>query len=206
VKYLKKFSLLEGFPSSGKNKDNKLKDALYTTPAGKDLRAVANVRELGPSPTHLGEWYATFYTHIGNRGFVAVEPVTRDGQLFWNYGDRYRFDSDTVRNWRMFTTAEDCLRGLWMMLVLYLCSQIFPDTLIRREHVKLIRSNIKLFEGHAYDVEDLKFLITNLKDILSSSFSPNVAWVLSQKFPRIWKTLSDNPGVSTLADLGDLGF
>jgi hypothetical protein len=93
-----------------------------------------------------------------------------------------------------------------MMLVLYLCSQIFPDTLIRREHVKLIRSNIKLFEGHAYDVEDLKFLITNLKDILSSSFSPNVAWVLSQKFPRIWKTLSDNPGVSTLADLGDLGF
>jgi hypothetical protein len=211
MKHLQTFSLFESVNTSIPGADE-LRHALYETDAGKDLRALVSLHFLGPSSTHIRMWAATFISDelpdLGTGKFVAVEPVTReDGQLVWNYVFRsHAMFGPPARNSEDFTTVENCLRGLWIHLVTSICGQIFPGPHDRYEYASLVENNISLFEGHAYNAGDLKFLITHLKEILSSRVSPKVAVVLRQRFPTIWQTLNDNPGATTSADLGELGF
>ena len=222
MKHIQTYTLYEN--KTRQDLESELTHALYETQAGKDLLAINKITGMASESyktwarfSYIKRGGATVFPSVETNyirenirfgAFGAPIPTTFDGEIMWSwgyrpaggYGNVYLPGGD-------FHTAEDCLRSLWEDLVLLICdAEIFPDTLIRKEHVELIKSNIKLFEGHAYDTDDLKFIITNLKDILSSSFSPNVASVLRQRFPDIWQTLSDAPGVSTVADLGELGF
>jgi hypothetical protein len=219
MKHIQTYTLYEN--KTRQDIESELKHALYETQAGKDLLAINKITGMA-SESHKTWARFSYVKHGGATVFPAVEtnhtrknvafgdpiPTTFDGDIIWSwgyrpvsgYGNVYLPGGD-------FSTAEDCLRSLWEDLVLLICdAEIFPDVLIRKEHVELIKSNIKLFEGHAYDTEDLKFLITNLKDILSMQVQPNTANILRQRFPSIWQTMSDTPGITTFADLGELGF
>ena len=219
MKHIQTYTLYEN--KTRQDLESELKHALDETQAGKDLLAINKITGMA-SESHKTWARFSYVKRGGATVFPAVEtnhkgknvafgdpiPTTFDGDIIWSWGSRpvsgygnvYLPGGD-------FSTAEDCLRSLWEDLVLLICdAEIFPDVLIRKEHVELIKSNIKLFEGHAYDTEDLKFLIAHLKDILSAKVKPEVARVLRQRFPDIWQTLRDNPGANTIADLGELGF
>jgi len=218
MKHLQTYTLYEN--KTRQDLESELKYALEETQAGRDLLAIN--KTTGMASEKFKTWARFSYVKRGGTTvFPTVETnyikknanfgpnlTTSDVDIMWSwgyrpvsgYGNVYFHGGD-------FPTAEDCLRSLWTDLVLLICdAEIFPDTLIRKEHVELINSNISLFEGHAYDIEDLKFLITHLKGILSAKVKPEVARVLRQRFPAIWQTLSANPGANTIADLGELGF
>ena len=220
MKHIQTYTLYEN--KTKQDLESELTHALYETQAGKDLLAINKIT--GMASESYKTWARFSYVKRGGATvFPVVEtnwigknyipfgdpiPTTLDGEIRWSwgyrpaggYGNVYLPGGDSP-------TAEDCLRSLWADLILLVCdAEIFSDVSIRKEHVELIKSNIKLFNGHAYDMEDLKFLFTNLKDILSVKVKPHVANTLRQRFPSIWKTLSDNPGANTVADLGDLGF
>jgi hypothetical protein len=143
----------------------------------------------------------------GDTVFPSVKSTVNSEFWIWGYrptdghGTQYFHGGN-------FSNAEDCLRSLWTDLVTLICDEIFPDPSVRKEHKDLIRSNITLFEGRAYGIEDLKFLISNLRGIMEGGIDPSAAAVIRKRFPYIWKSLGDkkNDGFETSADLGDLGF
>ena len=219
MKHIQTYTLYEN--KTRQDLESELKHALDETQAGKDLLAINKITGMASEShktwarfSNVKRGGATVFPVVEtnyirkNVPFGSPAPIAPEGDIMWSwgyrpsggYGNVYLPGGDSP-------TAEDCLKSLWTDLVLDICdAEIFPDVSIRKEHVELIKSNIKLFDGHAYDTEDLKFLITNLKDILSMQVQPNTANTLRQRFPSIWQTLSDAPGITTFADLGELGF
>jgi hypothetical protein len=223
MKHIQTYTLYEN--KTRQDLESELKHALYETQAGKDLLAINKITGMASEShktwarfSYVKRGGATVFpavetNHRGKNvpfGSPAISPTPLEGDIMWSWGYRpgeFSGYGNVYLPGGDFSTAEDCLRSLWEDLVLLICdAEIFPDVLIRKEHVELIKSNIKLFEGHAYDTEDLKFLITNLKDILSMQVKPNTANILRQRFPSLWQTMSDTPGITTFADLGELGF
>lgn len=219
MKHIQTYTLYEN--KEERDSGVELDRALFASQAGKDLLAINKIT--GRATEKFKSWARFSYV---KRGGVTVFPAVETNYIRKNvFGGSIPttlFDLDIIWSWGYkplsgygevylqggdFPTAEDCLRSLWTDLVLLICdAEIFPDTLVRKEHVELIKANIKLFEGYAYNTEDLKFLITNLKDILSMQIKADTANILRQRFPSIWQTMSDAPGITTLADLGELGF
>jgi hypothetical protein len=202
MKHLQTYTLYEN--KKRQDLESELKYALEETRSGKDLLAINKIT--GMASESWKTWVR--FSNVKRKGdmiFPTVESMTNSGYWSWGYrpvdghSTQYFHGGD-------FSDAEGCLRSLWMDLITLPCDEIFPDSSVRKEHADLIRSNISLFEGHAYNLDDIGFIITHLKEILSSRVSPNVAGVLRQRFPAIWQTLNDNPGATTSADLGELGF
>ena len=91
-------------------------------------------------------------------------------------------------------------------------SEIFLDAYERQDHIELIRNRPELLTGHAWTLDDLRFLIPNLKSIATGDISGMdhaTAAKLREKYPLVWKDIvdkHDEDSLGTFADLGDLGF
>lgn len=212
MRYLQTFSLFENV-AIDEAIDTELSKAIFKSKPGRDLLAL--VHFLGPSRTHIRKTEATFNSRevakLGERRFVAIEPVTRskNSPRVWSYVFRsFAMSGPSPQKGPDFPTVEDCLRGLWVDLVTSLCDEIFDNQKERTEHASLIKANLKLIEGYKYGVEDIIFIITNLKGITEGRVEPNMASTLRKKFPHIWKSMGvdKNDGLETVADLGELGF
>jgi len=186
-----------------------LHHALYETQAGEDLLAITSHRFR--EKEKITSAFTSAIYHLGDYRFAIVEPRNRmDGNpTYWTWGFfPYDNPGPPYVHGGDFTTSEECLRSLWLDLVTRLCDEIFVDPEERMIHMFLIKAHWKLLEGRAYGIEDLKFIIANLKGIIEGRIDPSVASILRKDFPHIWKTLGDkkNDGLETVADLGELGF
>ena len=146
-----------------------LHHALYETPEGKDLLAITTQKFRDVEKTQA-VFLSPDLPELGDRRFATIKP-TRKAFLdkpvwvcgfypFEEFGPPY-YEGGT------FASARDCVWGLWIQLVISLCSQIFVDPVERKDHALLIEKDPSLFEGKAYGIDDLKFLITHLQEIMA---------------------------------------
>ena len=207
MKHLQTYTLYENV--ARRDFSGEIHHALYETPAGGDLLAITAHRFR--EKEKITSAFTSAIDHLGNYRFAIVEPRNRmDGNpTVWSWGF-YPYDNPGPPYVKGgdFMTAEECLRSLWLDLVTRLCDEIFVDPGEIMIHMFLIKAHRKLLEGQAYGIDDLKFIITNLKGITEGKVDPTVASTLRKKFTSIWKYLGDkkNDGLETAADLGELGF
>jgi hypothetical protein len=220
MKHLQSYPLYEN--KSRRDLYEELKHDLYETQAGKDLSAIARCTHLGSESWKTWARFKSEIDYMGDRRTVVVETTYNNGgklhvapgdQLMWTWGyqpasewgPRYQHGGD-------FLTAEQCLRGFWLDLITRFCGEIFVDDQERQEHVTLIETYVKLLAGHAYDLADLRFLITHFKGIATGDISRMdhaAVSVLREKYPDLWQEILkrvDPEGAETSADLGELGF
>jgi hypothetical protein len=208
MKHIHTFPLFENVTST-EALSIELHEALYETPEGKDLLAITTQKFRDVEKTQAS-FLSRDIPELGDRRFATIKPTRKaiGGKLVWICGFHpFEEFGPPYYEGGSFASAKDCVWGLWVQLVISLCSQIFVDPVERKEHALLIEKDPSLFEGKAYDIKDLKFLITHLKEIMARDIKePHTSSVLRERFPQIWKTLIDLPGANTLADLGELGF
>ena len=220
MKHIQAYTLYEN--KSRRDLYEELKHALYETQAGKDLSAIAKCTDLASEGYKTWARFKSQIDYMGDRRVMVIETTYKSGgerqgaigdQLMWTWG--YQPASEWGPHYQHggdFFTAEQCLRGFWLDLITRLCGEIFADDQERQEHVTLIETYAELLTGHAYDLADLRFLITHFKSIATGDISRMdhaAASALREKYPLVWKEILDKhdpDSLGTLADLGELGF
>jgi hypothetical protein len=111
-------------------------------------------------------------------------------------------------------TSEETLDEFLKLLLTIVMNKLIDDSIRYKykEHLELqalIEENLDLFIGHGYTMNQIKFLIDNLKEIVSGKISPSLMSEIRKGYPNLWLELIkdlDQEGANTLADLGELGF
>ena len=223
MKHLTTYSIFESnenpwaLPLSPLKQDlgEELKHVINDTQEGKDLLAVTSMRFRNREQSEVV--FTSTVTGLNNYRFAIVEPAFHRREkgvpLKWTLG-LYPYDNPGPPYVHLgdFPTIGKCLRALWVEIVTMLCDEIFLDAYERQDHIELIRNRPELLTGHAWTLDDLRFLIPNLKSIATGDISGMdhaTAAKLREKYPLVWKDIVDKhdpDSLGTFADLGDLGF
>ena len=223
MKHLTTYSIFESnenpwaLPLSPLKQDlgEELNRVINDTQEGKDLLAVTSMRFRNREQSEVV--FTSTVTGLNNYRFAIVEPAFHRREkgvpLKWTLG-LYPYDNPGPPYVHLgdFPTIGKCLRALWTEIVTMLCDEIFLDAYERQDHIELIRNRPDLLAGHAWTLDDLRFLIPNLKSIATGDISGMdhaTAAKLREKYPLVWKDIVDKhdpDSLGTFADLGDLGF
>ena len=223
MKHLTTYSIFESnenpwaLPLSPLKQDlgEELNRVINDTQEGKDLLAVTSMRFRNREQSEVV--FTSTVTGLNNYRFAIVEPAFHRREegvpLKWTLG-LYPYDNPGPPYVHMgdFPTIGECLHTLWTEIATMVCSEIFLDAYERQDHIELIRNRPELLTGHAWTLDDLRFLIPNLKSIATGDISGMdhaTAAKLREKYPLVWKDIvdkHDEDSLGTFADLGDLGF
>ena len=113
----------------------------------------------------------------------------------------------------IYKTPEECLKSILTIILAGLNTNISREKsnnfFLGKEQDRLTEENFDLFFGHGYSMDQIKFLLTNLKEIASGEIGHGLMSAIRKEYPDLWQEVLkkiDPEGAGVSADLGELGF